>query len=225
MNEILNLARGVNWNYSTRNKELFINSANQLYNYVSHRGAKLLTIFKETSDLQAIGKAFSYFARFIADPNPNVNSVAAENAYYCLAKSVMSGNYYAAPELYNLVESDYELLIDKLVAARITNFKKTNPNTPIGFVYGFGNPFKSQDAQSDARTILPHVRFYIISQFYDIKSNKTRMPNDIIEYSQSKVEADLLAMSKKHDLDSWLKGGKEYFEQVYYEIEETLLKF
>jgi len=224
MEKILNLARNVNWGYNTRNKELFIDSATNLYNYVQKNGANKLSYCEDSGQIQAIGKAFSYFARFL-DYGYNANSVAAENAYYCLAKSMKLGNYYAAPELYNLLEERFDLLLDKLVVVRLFFFQQRNPNTPISHICGFGNPIHNPEARSDAQTILPHMRYYIITQFYDIESNKTLMPSDLIEYSQEKVSTDILGMSEKADLSSFINTGKEYFEKVYEEIEDTVLKF
>lgn len=224
MKNILDFAQNVNWGYNTRNNNLFINSASELFMYVQATGANKLTNLTNSSELQMVGKAFSYFARFLDSGDYNINSVAAENAYYCLAKSIRLNNYYAAPELYNLMVNQSELLIDKFVVVRIASFQRENPNTPFSRVWGIGNPIKNPAAREDTKKILPHTRYFIISKFYDIEANKTLMPPDIIEYSQSLLDIDLLAISKKANIQSWLDTGKEYFENVFNEIEEALLK-
>jgi len=224
MEKIKYLAKNVNWNFNSNNKELFVISAVEFFEYVQNVGAHFLIKFQESGELQSIGKAFSYFARFLESDNHNVNSIAAENAYYCLAKSIILGNYFAAPELYNLVESKPHLLLDKFVAARINVLKKHNPYLPIGRMYGF-NPYQNPEAKEDARTIIPFIRYYIIAEFYDIKLNQTRMPQDLIEYSQRELDNDLHEIFQNPNIDSFLRTGKEYFETVYAEIEDTLYKF
>ena len=186
METILTLATSVNWGYNTKDQSLFVKSATDLYNYLHRNGANKLTQISDTSALQQIGKAFSYFARAV-DNGYNANSVCAENAFYCLAKSVKLGNFYAAPELYNLVCQRSELLIDKLIYAHIRDIQINQPELSITRLWGFGNPTQNPDARADAERMVPYLRFYIISQFYDISKDETLMPSDIIEYSKSSV--------------------------------------
>lgn len=222
MENILNLAGNVCWGLSTRNNELFLNAANQLYNYVQANGAYLLTDIEETSNLQMVGKAFSYFARFIDNGDPDINSVAAENAYFCLGKSILKDNYFAAPELYNLLDSSSELLMDKFIPVRMAEIVKFT-RMPIEMLYG--NPHESEEAKEEARKYIPHVKFYVISKFYDIKLNKSLMPEDIIEYSNLKVISHIKKMLESSTYESAITMGKDYFEKVYQETEMTLLNF
>lgn len=222
MENILNLAKNTNWGLSTRNQELFLNSANQLYNYVQNNGAYLLTEIEEDSDLQMVGKAFSYFARFINNGDPDINSVAAENAYYCLGKAITKGNYFAAPELYNLLDSSSELLMDKFISVRMAEVVKIT-RMPIEMLYG--NPHKSKEAKEEANKYVSYVRFYIITKFYDIKLNKTLMPEDIIEYSNLKVISHIKSMLESSSYEGAINIGRDYFEKIYQETEMTLLNF
>ena len=64
MENLLALARNVNWGFNTKNNELFTNSAFRLYNY-AQRETKLLVEITDSGDLQTVGLAFSYNARFI----------------------------------------------------------------------------------------------------------------------------------------------------------------
>lgn len=225
MEIIIPLSANTNWGYNTRNEDLFIKSGTELYNYIHRKGASLLTKIVDSSELQQIGKAFSYFARFV-DNGYNANSVSAENAFYCLAKSVKLGNFYAAPELYNLINDRYVLLIDKLVYTMIRDIQD-NSQVPIppNYIFGFGSPTENPDARNEAKNLIPFLKFYIISQFYDIEKNETRMPSDIIEYSKSSVSSDLGILAKKSDPGKSIKMGEKYFNYMINEIEETLSNY
>lgn len=222
MENIFNLAGNVNWGLSTKNNSLFLNSANQLYNYVQSNGAYLLTEIEESENLQMVGKAFSYFARFLDNGDPDINSVAAENAYYCLGKSIKKGNYFAAPALYNLLDSSSELLIDKFISVRMPDVEKIT-GMPIGMLYG--NPHESIDAKEEASKYVPYLKFYIISKFYDIKLNRSLMPEDIIEYSNTKVNTDIKNMLAISSYENAMSIGQDYFERIFIETEDTLLSF
>ena len=222
MENLINLAKNVNWGLNTRNKNLFLDSATQLYNYVQRTGASILTKLEDSGDFQAVGKAFSYNARFLDNGDLDINSVAAENGYYCMAKSIIAGNYFAAPELYNLLEQTPDLLMDKFISARMPDVQEMT-GMPIVMLYG--NPHQSDDAKEEARKYIPYVKFYVISQFYDIKTNKTRMPEDIIEYSLDKVISDINQVLKDSSIEESLKIGKDYFNKVLKEIEKILLNY
>ena len=109
MENLLSFARSANWGYNDKNDELFFNSSINLYNYVAQKSAKILTTIEDTGDLQMVGCAFSYNARLISNGDLDINSVAAENAYYCLGKSIIKGNYFAAQELFNLIDNSPNL--------------------------------------------------------------------------------------------------------------------
>ncbi|GET29742.1 hypothetical protein [Prolixibacter sp. SD074] len=222
METIINLAGGVNWGISTKNNTLFLDSATQLYNYMQQKGAYLLTQIEESGELQMIGKAFSYFARFLDNEDPDINSVAEENAFYCLSKSIKLDNYFAGPELYNLISGYSELLMDKFIAVRMSELQETK-GIPVNLVYG--NPYMNSKARIEAKKIIPFLKFYVRSTFFDIKMNKPRMPSDLIEYSLNKVVAYIESIYQYSSFDEGINIGGRYFEKVYSEMEDTLLEF
>jgi hypothetical protein len=222
MENILNLSINTNWGFNTNNRSLFINSAQQLYNYVQRNGSRILTIIEDSGDLQAVGTAFCYSARFIDYGDIDINSVAAENAYYCLAKSAKQGNDFAAPKLYNLIKYNHELLMDKFISVRMLEIQKTL-NLPIGMIYG--NPFENRDAREESLEIIPPLRFFIISIFYDIELNKTRIPEDMIDYSEEDILSDSNIIKETSSIAETLDIGEKYFERILNDIESTLLKF
>ena len=101
METLLGLSANVNWGYNTRNTSLLLDSSAKLFNYVlpQNKGGQILLQLEGQGDTQVVGAAFSYGAIMFDNGDPSVNSVMAENAFYCLAKSIKAGNNYAAPIL------------------------------------------------------------------------------------------------------------------------------
>jgi len=226
MEKLLTLAQNTKLGYLTNNKELFVNSAMHLYNHANSNKRTLIQI--DDLDLQTVGLAFSYNARFIRYDDPDFNSVSAENAYYCLAKSIKSGNYFSAPELYNLLKHNHTLLIDRFVAALILYIQKTTPEKmPSGMIIQAYGGYKTKGMIEDAESFVPYVRLYIISQFYSIESNKSKFSDDLIlfcKYSDDDILSDISEMSKKGAYENIIKTGKVFFELIYTDMENILLK-
>lgn len=224
METLLMLARNVNWSYNTRNNDLFINSVVQLYNYVhpTQKGSKILTLLEGQTDTQIVGKAFSYFARVFDNGDSNINSVAAENAYYCLVKSIKAGNSYAAPEFFNLLYFKPNSILDKFIAARASDLQR-ELNIPIGLA--FGDPFKNKGIIEDCKNLIRYVEFYIISIFYDIEKKQMKIPENMIECSLQNVLSTINNILNEEMYEKAIAIGKDYLEKVYLEDEETLLKY
>ena len=106
METLLGLSANVNWGYNTRNTSLLLDSSAKLFNYVlpQNKGGQILLQLEGQGDTQVVGAAFSYGAIMFDNGDPSVNSVMAENAFYCLAKSIKAGNNYAAPILLYMLE-------------------------------------------------------------------------------------------------------------------------
>ena len=67
--------------------------------------------------LQPVGFAFTYIARYLDFNDRDLNSVAAENAVYCLGKSLIANNNtFCAPALFTLFLNYSDLLNDKFFA-------------------------------------------------------------------------------------------------------------
>jgi hypothetical protein len=222
MDTILNLAQNTNWALSTRNNDVFLNSAVELYKYVQNNGANILTKLSDSGDLQMVGKAFSFFARHIDNGDPDINSVAAENSYYCLAASMRQNNFYAAPELFNLLDTKSELFADKFKSVIFDDFQEQH-QVPINLITN--SPQQHIAAQKEIQKLHPILIYYVISNFYDIKANKTKMPEDIIEYSAEKVEEYISVLKSNSDIDALIKKGELFFDKVYISIKNTLSNF
>ncbi|PWD97480.1 hypothetical protein [Marinilabilia rubra] len=222
METIINLAQSANWGLSTRNNDLFLNSAVELYKYVQKNGASILTKFSDSSELQMIGKAFSYFARFIDNGDIDINSVAAENSYYCLASSMIQNNFYAAPELFNLLDTKKELFYDKFKSVIFDDLQEQH-QVPLNVII---NSYPQQmAAQKEIGRLHPILIYYVISNFYDIYANKTKMPEDIIEYSVDRVDKYISGLKSSSSVDDTITEGKLFFNKVHKSIKNTLLSF
>lgn len=118
METLLGLSANVNWGYNTRNTSLLLDSSAKLFNYVlpQNRGGQILLQLEGQGDTQVVGAAFSYGAIMFDNGDPSVNSVMAENAFYCLTKSIKAGNNYAAPILLNMLEHNPDAIFDKFYA-------------------------------------------------------------------------------------------------------------
>lgn len=115
METLLGLSANVNWGYNTRNTSLLLDSSAKLFNYVlpQNKGGQILLQLEGQGDTQVVGAAFSYGAIMFDNGDPSVNSVMAENAFYCLAKSIKAGNNYAAPILLYMLEHNPDAIFDK----------------------------------------------------------------------------------------------------------------
>lgn len=90
-----------------------------LYNEVGPRrqgGAALLNL--SGADCQCVGLAFTATALCYDFGDEDINSVSAENAYYCLARSIIEkGNSFAAPAIFILLQKGTRLMKDKLISS------------------------------------------------------------------------------------------------------------
>ena len=231
MDRLLSLAQNVNMAYNTKNQKVFSESAMLLFNHVQ-RNASLLTKIDDSGKLQMVGKAFSYNARFLKYEDVDINSVSAENAFYCLAKSIKLDNYFAAPELYNLLKHNHTLLIDRFIPAFIYICaldldRRVYPDAENLVIEANGG-YKGKAMIKSAEWCISYVRFFVISQFYDIESNKSKMPDDsffIKEFSDTEVTSDINELLQKKSYNEIMKIGKEHFDFIVEDMEKILLKY
>ena len=193
----------------------------ELYSYVQRKRANLLTKIEDPADLQVVGKAFCHFALLIDNGDKDINSVAAENGYYCLAKSIIIGNYYAAQTLYELLCTSPDLLLDKFMLSNLSDDDPIRDN-PFDLMYGY---LLDKSARNEAFNNIFQVRYFLISKFYDMELNKSLIPDDIIEYSKANITSDIKKIKEKSSINETLQIGNKYFFKVYNLMEKTLVNF
>jgi len=220
METIILLSRNTNWGFNTNDNELFLNSASQLYNYVQQNGSNSLMKIEDGGQLQTIGMAFYYSAHFIDYNDLDLNSVAAENAFFCLAKSVTKGNYFAAPKLYNLLNSKPELLLSKYTSA-LRLFERKGK----GLSNMYYNSLQFLDKNKMINQLVACTRFYIITKFYCVETNKFLISEDIIDCPIKEVEAEIENMRENSFYNDARELGEVFFEELYNEILKTISFF
>lgn len=222
------LAGQANWSFNTGNQQATIKFMNELFDACyGKNGYKLLQISDEST--QVVGLAFTNIARHLDFNDPDLNSVAAENALYCLARNLIAkGNTFCTPAIFTLLLNHSDLLKDKLIAAHCEIAQK-DVGMPIGIMLG-GNPFNAphlnafrEQAVSKRVSILA----YILPFFYNETSKEYTIPTDMPYHipSQSEINRFLKMKSEYGGTnDSMLSEGKRYFYQIFEECQDTLLK-
>lgn len=105
---------------------------NALYNEVclDHQGTEPL-LNLPLSECRNVGMAYTIVALCYNWGDIDMNSVASENAYYCLARSIIEQNdLYAAPAIFSILLKWPELLKDKLIEGWCT-MEQLKWRTPI----------------------------------------------------------------------------------------------
>lgn len=220
METLLNLSANVNRGYNTRNTNLLLEGCVQLFNYVlpQNKGGKILLQLEGQGDTQIVGVAFSYGAIMFDNGDPSVNSVMAENAFYCLAKSIKAGNNYAAPILLYMLEHNPDAIFDK--------FYEVEKSKCFGSLRAISSS-NSKEAvyRNKFCENIMYIKFYIISIFYDIREKRLLIPDDMLRSPMSKINSVIIIAMRKKEYEDAIKIGSDYFEKIYIEINDTLLNF
>lgn len=219
METLLGLSANVNWGYNTRNTSLLLDSSAKLFNYVlpQNRGGQILLQLEGQGDTQVVGAAFSYGAIMFDNGDPSVNSVMAENAFYCLTKSIKAGNNYAAPILLNMLEHNPDAIFDK--------FYEVEKSKCFGSLRAISHSNSKEAVYRNkfCENIMYINSIYTI--FYDIKRKKIMIPDDMLRSPMSKINSVIIIAMRKKEYEDAIKIGSDYFEKIYIEINDTLLNF
>jgi hypothetical protein len=223
------LAIQSNLAFNMGNQSECVNWMNKLFDACYGRnGHKLLQI--TSSAVQPVGFAFTNIALFLDFNDEDLNSVAAENATYCLARSIIEkGNSFCTPPLFYILLKKRNLLASKLVAVHASISEK-RVGMPIGLMLG-GNPFTSPNL-SDFREQATNekaidIMAYLLELFYDTSRGEYKVPTDLHLLLPSKNDIfHFMELKKtiKYDNDSILKEGQEYFYGLFSECQDTLVK-
>lgn len=230
MDNIKELSSTVNWTFNSNKQNTCIDAMLSLYQSVQRGGGRQL-LNLPASDCQCVGLAFTCMALFFDNGDKDINSVAAENAYYCLAKTYIgSNNSYALPAVFTLLQRKPFLLYDKFIANWCT-FAQKEAGMPIGMMLG-GNPFrdpKLQDFRNQAVGFIEQVKYYVLNIFYNVDNSTFNMPTDLPYHlpNQAEIKTFLSAIGKNENFSysEYFSIGKKHFEGVFKECENTLKEF
>lgn len=183
------------------------------------------------SDCQCVGLAFTTMALCYDFGDEDINSVAAENAYYCLAKSLIEkNNTFVAPAIYTIMQKGGKLMKDKLISSWCDMAQK-QVGMPIGIMLG-GNPFtdpKLDDFRQQAINFKDYISYYALIKFYDVKQQQYLIPTDMPYYipNESEIKSFLTIIKTNPSFlkDDFVADCEEHFVSVYEQCKKTLLKY
>lgn len=229
--KIHELSIEVNIALNTNNHRECLSKMVELYQTSQFVGEEILSL--PVNSCQPVGFAYTTIALYFdnGDGSDDINSVAAENAFFCLAKSYMkTDNTFALPAIFTLLQKTQGLLSQKFISAAI-NMTEASLGMPIVMALG-GNPYidpNLQDFRDQSAGYMSHVSYYVLSKFYDIENNSFKVPEDLPLFLLSKEETSSILSSIKQEGKfshaGYLATGKEYLDEVFYECGTTLLKF
>jgi hypothetical protein len=191
-------------------------------------GHKLLQI--ESKATQPIGFAFANIALYLDFDDEDMNSVAAENAIYCLGRSMIeSNNSFCAPPLFKILQKRRNLLNDKLIATHC-EISQRRVGMPIGIMLG-GNPYTSPQLKEFREQAIEEksidIKAYLLENFFDTVSGEYKIPTDLHIDIPSKTDIGLFINQEKtiqYDKNCILREGEEYFFELFVQCQETLKK-
>lgn len=224
------LAMNCNLQLNLGNTSTAIDFMNQLFNECYGKSGHML-LQLASHGTQVVGLAFSNIALFLDFEDKDFNSVAAENAVYCLGRCIIeTDNAYCAPSIFTILLKQPSLLKDKLIETHCSVSQK-RVGMPIGMMLG-GNPFTAphlsefrEQATTEKRIA---IMAYLLSLFYDKESNKitirTDLPYNLPKTNDIEKFTVLVRDNIEYDYQSLLKEGQEYFYELFSTCQDTLKK-
>jgi len=201
-----------------------------LYNEVclNHQGSKPL-LQVPTNECRNVGMAYAVIALCYSWDTIDVNSVAAENAYYCLAKSIIKENdLYAAPPIFTILQKWPDLLKDKLIDSWCS-LEEEEWQVSIGRLLG-GNPFTGSTPQCEdfikrAFSFKDYIMYHVLCKFYDIKNHSYNISKDVPCFIPSELSIDTFLSSIQNikEKRGFEKEAERHFFSVFRECEKTLI--
>lgn len=219
------LAMNANMAINIKNDKLASDSLSALYNTVQRNSRLLLNL--PSSSCQVVGLAFTGMALIYNWGDEDINSVASENAYYCLAKGYKdTNNTFCLPAIFTTLQRRPYLLQDKFTAYWSDKAQK-EIGMPIGIALG-GNPFRSPhltDFREQALSHKVYVQQYVLSKFFDETNMQFTIPTDLPYYLPkiSDIEAFFKVRSEFPDINDNGKC-KEIFDTIFKECEHSLIQ-
>lgn len=171
MNNIEFLAIQANVAMNAPNHSFASDCLGALYDEVQKNSSRLINL--PLSSCQSVGLAFTGMALLYNWNDEDINSVAAENAFYCLAKAfIHDDDLRSLPAIFTILQRRPHLLKDQFVAYWSDKAQK-DIGLPIGAVLG-GNPFTSpflEEFRQQALSQKVYVQQYALSRFFNEGTN------------------------------------------------------
>ncbi len=206
-------AKSVNSAYKAHNTNM-LNAATELfYTYCYEKGSVHLTKYTKSEEFQCVGQAFAITAIYVDLGNPNAQSIAAENAYYCLTCAVQKGDEYAKQWLFNLLIYGHKLLNDKFTEAFYLIKNDLTDIVSSIFI-----------TASSINELITETAYYILTLFFDpiVEEPLTKETN--IEYLLDDVSG-LIRVIGKQNHNIAVSIGKQIHDKVYTAVEQTVKNY
>lgn len=222
------LSMQINWAINTNDNRIASNLLVHLYQTVQRDSSTLLDL--PADDCQSVGLAFTGMALLFNWNDDDINSVAAENAYYCLAKGYIGKkNTFCLPAIFTILQQRPALLRDKLISYW-ANEAQRQIGMPIGLALG-GNPFRSPHLNEFREQAVSHklyIQQFVMSKIYDFSKQQFTVPSDLPYYLPTKNHINSFLADKSNaeirNLDD-ISACEKVFRLVYNECEDTLRNF
>lgn len=206
----------------------FSSAVSDFYNFVHQNGGRSL-VNCDAQYLKVIGFAYINIANYYQAGSQDwyVNSVSAENAYYCLVRYYKEiGDSSSLPFLFLILEKNKSLLDDKFVES----WKSLNQGLSR---LPFGGGLSVNVALSACvRYYYIYVQRYILSKFYDFSGEKILVKDEILDLFYPNFTNIINNFNKKYTYydnneyaSNRIQLGETYFNQIYKQCETTLRNF
>lgn len=206
-------AESVNSAYKAHNTNM-LNAATELfYTYCYEKGSVHLTKYTKPEEFQYVGQAFAITAIYVDLGNPNAQSIAAENAYYCLTCAVQQGDEHAKQWLFNLLIYGHRLLNDKFTEAFYHIKTDLTDITLSMFI-----------TASSINELITETAYYILTLFFDPIVEKPLIKKTIIEY-QLDDALGLMRVIGKQNHNIAVSIGKQIHNKVFTAVERTVKNY
>lgn len=229
-NELEFLASNANLAYNVRNVKAAVNLMNRLFTACyGKNGHKLLYISKGAC--MPVGFAFASIAMHLNFDDKDMNSVAAENAFYCLARNfIADNNTFSVPAIFTLLYKYSKLLNDALIAANEEVLERQSSNETLSHLDPT-NPIailKAGEIKRRAVNKRFSIMSYLLPFFFDVVNDSYKIPTDMpynipTKDTINRFQAELEREKNEYDGDIAYEGQK-YFYAMFEHIQDTLSK-
>lgn len=229
MVSIVDVASEFNFAFNSGNRQMAEQLSGVLYNEVGPKkqgGRALLEL--SDYDCQCVGLAFATIAMCYEFGDEDINSVAAENSYYCLARNIINKeNSYCAPAIFSILYNVPHLLNSMFVKSWCM-LAQEEVKMPIFIMLG-GNPLydpKLSDFRKQAIGFMENVKYYLLTKFYDIDKSCYIIPIDLPYHIPSEKDIKtFLSKVGEHVSSTYLVDAERHFVSVYKRCEAVLAEF
>ncbi|MFA6677037.1 MAG: hypothetical protein WCS34_05540 [Bacteroidales bacterium] len=204
--DITELAKTVNDSFTYGRQSECVDTMVKLYEEVQkNKGVDLINL--KHSNLQTVGLAFVLIALRLKSDSDSINEVAAENSYFCLAKSYITDNDKTSlPGIFNIFQIKPKLLSDVMIT-----YWKDAKNNNIELSMSF----------------MEEIQFFLLNSFFDIEKKEYLIPTDFIYMLPPKEEInkflDHINSLENFNNEIYISEGKKHFKAIYHICEQAVL--